>query len=183
MSLPVLLSKTSLKSTVTATAASLATGLDLTASPGVNIYELVSSTNCWWAQGIPDTVFTAAVTDICTTSAAHNLRTGDALMVSSSVTLPAGLSAATVYWAIVLSTTTFKLATTRALALAGTAVDITTTGTGVHTATTTASAAAGSAYLPANTPVRVDGTQGAKLSIIRDTLDGNASITQVMVVR
>ena len=104
-------------------------------------------------------------------------------MVSSSVTLPAGLSAATVYWAIVLSTTTFKLATTRALALAGTAVDITNTGTGVHTATTTASAAAGSAYLPANTPVRVDGTQGAKVSIIRDTLDGNASITQVMVVR
>jgi hypothetical protein len=49
-------------------------------------------------------------------------------------TLPAGLNLNTNYW-IVKQAITLKVATSRANAIAGTFVDITTTGTGVHTAT------------------------------------------------
>jgi hypothetical protein len=76
-------------------------------------------------------------TDICTytstTSIPSNLITGTRVRVSTTTTLPAGLAAATDYYLIRLSDTTFKLATTNTLALAGTAIDITSTGTGTHT--------------------------------------------------
>lgn len=75
--------------------------------------------------------FSAATTDICT-AAAHGYETGDLVRVSSATTLPAGLSAATTYYVIKLSADTFSLATTDALATAGTAINITDTGTGVH---------------------------------------------------
>lgn len=75
--------------------------------------------------------FTAATTDICT-KASHGFQTGDRVRVSSSTTLPAGLAAATTYYVIYLSSSTFKLASTDALATAGTAVDISDTGTGTH---------------------------------------------------
>lgn len=78
--------------------------------------------------------FTAATTDICTATA-HGLETGDLVRVSSATTLPAGLAAATTYYVIKLSADTFKLASTDALATAGTAIDITDTGTGAHTIT------------------------------------------------
>ncbi len=81
--------------------------------------------------------FTAAATDICT-KAAHTMETGLKVQVSSATTLPAGLSAATDYFVIYLTANTFKLATSLANALAGTAVDITDAGTGAHTITPTA---------------------------------------------
>ena len=78
--------------------------------------------------------FTAATTDICT-AAAHGLRTGDKVRLTTSNTLPAGLSLATTYFVIRLDADTFKLASTDANAVAGTAVDVTGTGTGTHTIT------------------------------------------------
>jgi hypothetical protein len=75
--------------------------------------------------------FTAATTDICTATA-HGFQTGDRVRVSSTTTLPAGLSAATTYYVIYLTANTFKLATSDANATAGTAIDITDTGTGTH---------------------------------------------------
>lgn len=75
--------------------------------------------------------FTAATTDICTKTA-HGFVTGQKVRVSSATTLPAGLSAATTYYVIKVTADTFKLATTDALATAGTAIDITDTGTGAH---------------------------------------------------
>jgi hypothetical protein len=81
--------------------------------------------------------FTAAVTDICT-KVAHNMATGLKVQVSTTTTLPAGLSAVTDYFVINLTADTFKLASSLAFALAGTAVDISTTGTGTHTVTPTA---------------------------------------------
>lgn len=75
--------------------------------------------------------FTAATTDICT-AAAHGYSTGDRVRVSSGTTLPAGLAAATTYYVIKLTADTFKLAASDALATAGTAVDVTDTGTGTH---------------------------------------------------
>lgn len=81
-------------------------------------------------------VFTAATTDICTVTG-HGLKTGDGPFhaVNSGGALPAGLAVRTLYWAIVLSANTFKLAATLANAIAGspTPVDITGTGTGTHT--------------------------------------------------
>lgn len=86
-----------------------------------------------------DDTFTAATTDICT-DVAHTLKTGDGpFQLTSTTTLPAGLSLATNYWIIRLSADTFSFATSLALALAGTAVDITDTGTGTHTISDTAS--------------------------------------------
>ena len=64
----------------------------------------------------------------------HGLTTGDAVVLSTTGTLPTGLSVATAYYAIYVNASTFKLATSRANALAGTAINITAaTGGGTHT--------------------------------------------------
>lgn len=77
--------------------------------------------------------FTAATSDICTKTA-HGMKTGLKVQVSNSGgALPAGLAALTDYWVIYLSANTFSLASSLANAIAGTAVDITDTGTGTHT--------------------------------------------------
>jgi len=74
--------------------------------------------------------FTAAVTNLITTGSAHGWSVGDKIRVSSSTTLPAGLSASTDYFVIsVPSTTTLKVS----VAQGGAEVDITDTGTGTHT--------------------------------------------------
>lgn len=78
--------------------------------------------------------FTGATTDICT-AVAHGFNGLERVRLTTSNTLPAGLATATDYYVIYLSADTFSLATTPALAKAGTAVDITDTGTGTHTIT------------------------------------------------
>jgi len=87
--------------------------------------------------------FTAdAGTDVCTgasfTTTANT--TGCAVTLTTTGTLPAGLSLATTYFVIRVDQNagTFKLATTLANADAGTAIDITDAGTGTHTITPTA---------------------------------------------
>lgn len=89
---------------------------------------------------VADDTFTAADTDICTATA-HGLQTGDGpiRLTNSGGALPAGLAAATDYYVIRLDADTFSLATSRANALAGTAIDITDAGTGTHTLADTAS--------------------------------------------
>lgn len=75
--------------------------------------------------------FTAdASTDVCS-RAAHNFHNGDPVTVSSSNTLPAGLTASTTYYIVSATTNTFKLATTPG----GAAVNITSAGSGTHTVT------------------------------------------------
>lgn len=78
--------------------------------------------------------FTAAVTDIIT-QVAHGYALGLKVQMTTSVTLPAGLALATDYFIIPLTVDTYKVASSLVLANAGTAIDITDTGTGVHTAT------------------------------------------------
>lgn len=88
---------------------------------------------------VADLTFTAATTDICTASG-HGLQTGDGpVRLASTTTLPGGLAAATDYYIIRLSANTFSLAATRTAAYAGTAIDVTDTGTGTHTLSDTAS--------------------------------------------
>lgn len=81
--------------------------------------------------------FTAdASTDICTAGGGTLPSTGVAVVLTTTGTLPAGLSLATTYFIIKLSSTTFKLATTIANANASTAINITDAGSGTHTMAT-----------------------------------------------
>lgn len=78
--------------------------------------------------------FTFATTDVNTTTdiitkTAHGLIDGDKVNFTSSTTLPGGLSAGTVYYVKVASSSTFQVSTT----LGGAAVDLTSQGTGTHT--------------------------------------------------
>jgi hypothetical protein len=78
-----------------------------------------------------------AGTDVIT-KASHGMETGDGPVRTSNAggALPAGLAAATDYYFIKVSANTFKLATSRANALAGTAINITAAaGGGTHTLT------------------------------------------------
>lgn len=74
-------------------------------------------------------------TEIITTTVGNFYWTGLRVQVSSSVTLPTGLSASTDYYVISLGDSTFKLASSLANAVAGTAIDITGVGTGTMTVT------------------------------------------------
>lgn len=65
----------------------------------------------------------------------HGYYTGLKVQVSSSNTLPTGLSASTDYWVINIDSDSFRLATSLANALAGTDIDITGAGTGTMTVT------------------------------------------------
>lgn len=89
--------------------------------------------------GQSDTFTADDTTDICTyTSVVNipsNILTGTRVRLTTTTTLPGGLATATDYYVIRLSDTTFKLATSYANAIAGTAINITTTGTGTHTIT------------------------------------------------
>lgn len=84
------------------------------------------------------TEFTAATSDVITYSTAgtgvtSNLLTGTRVRLTTTTTLPAGLSLATDYYVIKIDDSTCYLATSYANAIAGTRVDITSTGTGTHT--------------------------------------------------
>jgi hypothetical protein len=106
-------------------------------------YYRVTTVTTTSAQATTNTIstrtatFTAATSDICTytstTSLPSNLLTGTRVRVSTTTTLPAPLVAATDYYLIRLNNDTFELATTYANAIAGTQIDLTTTGTGTHT--------------------------------------------------
>lgn len=89
--------------------------------------------------GQSDTFTADAGTDVCTwTSTANipsNILTGTRVRLTTTTTLPGGLATATDYYVIASSTTTFKLATSYANAVAGTAINITDAGTGTHTVT------------------------------------------------
>jgi hypothetical protein len=77
--------------------------------------------------------FTRSSGNVFTTSSTAGLYTGRSSTVSTSGTLPSGLAPATGYYVIVLSPTTFSLATTYANAVAGTAITISSAGTGTQT--------------------------------------------------
>ena len=105
----------------------------------------VTSTTTITSQAVTNTLsafstFTAdASTDVLTSTGTlgfANLFPYTRVQVSTTTTLPGGLSAATDYYVISVSDTTIKLATSYANAVAGTAIDITDAGTGTHTLNT-----------------------------------------------
>lgn len=76
---------------------------------------------------------TDVLTFTSTSNIPSNLLTGTRVQVSTTTTLPSPLVAATDYYVIKTSDSGVQLATSYANAIAGTAIDITTTGTGTHT--------------------------------------------------
>lgn len=91
----------------------------------------------------PEDVLSSAVDASANTIAVDPLVTyvtGDKvkLSVTGSNTIPAGLTAGTIYYVIAISSTSIKLATTLANAQAGTAIDITSVGSGFFTITVAA---------------------------------------------
>lgn len=92
-----------------------------------------------WVDNTPAAkTFTAnAGTDQLTVTA-HGLVDEQIVRLSTTDTLPAGLSTGTDYYVIYVDANTIKLATTRANAIAGTPIDITDAGTGTHTETPSA---------------------------------------------
>lgn len=101
----------------------------------------VTSTTTITSQAMTNTLssfstFTAdASTDECTHTNI-NLFPYTRCQLTSTGTLPAGLSLATDYYVIKVTDLTCKLATSYANAVAGTAIDITDAGTGTHTINT-----------------------------------------------
>jgi hypothetical protein len=184
--LPITLCKTSTTVAYTSTAATIVSNLDSTQQPGRAVYRLKVTTIAWVAQGPADFTFTADAASDELTAIAHKLTLGDAVQVSTTTTLPGGLAATTTYFAITsdaLGSDKFKLATTRALALAGTPINITSAGTGTHTAAVVATAGAGSHKLLAGEAADIDAAHGAKISVVRDAADGAATLVQLSVVR
>ena len=109
----------------------------------IGFYRVTSVTTAT-AQATTNTITTRAATFTAddttnimtytsTTNKPSNILTGTRVRVSTTTTLPGGLAAATDYYLTKLSDTTFKLSTTYANLVAGTYIDITTTGTGTHT--------------------------------------------------
>jgi len=103
--------------------------------------------NASWASTGVDTA-----TDLITTSSPHGLTNRQAVTVTTAGTLPTGISAATVYYLIVPSVTTFGFATTDVNAQAGTLINLTAAGTGASTVVVQAAENVGIPYF-LNTPL------------------------------
>lgn len=118
---------------------------------------------------------------------AHNeLQTGQAVTYNNSGgTVITGLTNATVYYVIRISATTFSLATTRANAVAGTAITLTGDGTGTHTFTKTYTArpmgqqggeeahSLSIAEMPSHTHSYGNQNGGSGASLYQDAVDGS----------
>lgn len=83
-------------------------------------------------NGVAASITGTASTDLVAFASAKKFLTGDPVLLTVTTGLT-GLTTATTYYLIRISDTTFKLATTRALAIAGTAINITADGTGTLT--------------------------------------------------
>jgi len=70
-----------------------------------------------------------------TASASHGLHTGQPIRIASSGDVPTGLEAGVTYYAIYVDADEFSFAATNALAVAGTAIDLTGEGSGTITVT------------------------------------------------
>ena len=85
------------------------------------------------APNFSDIFTVSTTTEALTFSQPIPIDTGDGVKVSSTATLPSPLVAGITYYAIKATDTSYQLATTLANAFAGTAIDLTSAGTGQHT--------------------------------------------------
>lgn len=98
-------------------------------------WPITTSTSTGVQALINSVTFTADnITDVITHTG-YDIASITRCQLTTTTTLPAGLSLATDYWTVRQSATTSKLATSLANAKAGTTIDFTTDGTGTHTLT------------------------------------------------
>jgi hypothetical protein len=125
------MTQTTISSTVKRLAAADEIISSLGSAANIKIYTtslaLLLATFTLGATPIVATVTVDAGTDIFT-EVAHGFSIGTPLRFTTSGTLPAGLALLTTYYARDITTDTFKVSATPS----GTAIDITTTGTGTH---------------------------------------------------
>lgn len=155
----------------------------------------VTSTTTITSQAVTNTLaafstFTAdAGTDIITSTGTlgfANLFPYTRVQLTTTTTLPAGLSLATDYYVIKLSDTTIQLATSYANAVAGTAINITDAGTGTHTLNTLypryTSGAGVQAFMWANnaTPLGA-GTPNLSLAAYTDAAQNTGNVTPTVL--
>ena len=100
------------------------------------------------------------------TIAAHPYVTGTKAALTTTTTLPTGLSA-TNYWIVKINANTIGLSTSLALATAGTLVDITGDGVGTHTLTCTT--AAGNVFKAQKSNDGVTYTDISSMTVTSDT--------------
>lgn len=101
----------------------------------LGFYPLTTVTTTGDQATVDSDTFTAnAGTDVIT-HAAYDIASLSRVRLTTTTTLPAGLATGTDYWTVRQSSTTSKLATSYANAIANTTVDITDAGTGTHTIT------------------------------------------------
>jgi hypothetical protein len=81
-----------------------------------------------------DTCTADPSTDLLTFAQSEPIDTGDGVAFSTTGSLPAPLTTGTTYYAVKVTDTTYKLATSAANAVAGTTIDLTTAGSGTITA-------------------------------------------------
>jgi hypothetical protein len=92
--------------------------------------DLTADGNIIFKKTVPLTAtFTADAGTNFATSVAHGLVNTDRVILTTTTTLPAGLSLLTTYFVVNKTTDTFQFSSTEG----GTAIDITDTGTGTHT--------------------------------------------------
>lgn len=115
------------------------------------------------AQQFANTAVTTGTDTI--TKTAHGFTTGLKGQLTTTGGLPAPLALATDYFIIKVDADNFKLATTLNNATAGTAIDITTQGTGNHTFTPTALAGASIKLQESNDGSTWDDISGSSTNI------------------
>lgn len=145
-----------------------------------------SSVACYIAQGKPSLVFTAEADDDTATAAAHGMDAVEGPYTATAGTaLPTGLTADTEYWVFTTGVNTFQFAASLADATAGVAIELDSDGTGTLTLVRNMAPAAAdrSTYVSAGESVLIAGLVGPKLSVVRESSDGVATLTRVHFVK
>lgn len=93
----------------------------------LDLFNVLKTDNLPYGVGTANTVTADDATDTFT-SGSHGLNNGDIVFVRSTGTLPTGVTADTPYYIVNKTTNTFQLA----LTAGGSAIDITTAGSGTH---------------------------------------------------
>jgi len=167
------------------------------------VFMLVSSTACWFKQANPTATIvcdtnanmadgdTVTINDGINSAKVYEYDKAADGVAGSNVTWTAGTTAATVATNLAAAinasppnasvVATVSGATVTVKSTIGNLTTTKSSASGMTVAyTPQASAAAGSAYIPANTPVFLDGRLGSNCSIIRDAADGKASLTHCL---
>lgn len=190
---------TSIKSTVTATAAAFSSSM-----AARDIWMFVSTTNCWIKQANPSGTITCVAKASLADTDFMTINDGSASTLYEFDTVGDGVTGGRVQVDVSGATTAADVAIILKAAIEANQSYITVThnGSGVLTLSAitksiiltenvtnagflvtsgpVASAASGSMFVPANVVLPISGYAGSNLSVIRDTADGSASLTRAL---